>query len=59
MEYIGKGTLQRNQLSELGFANIAGKVRAMMIQANLPEEIKYKLSKECLNCDTYLSNLAE
>ena len=30
----------------------------MMVQANLPEEIKYKLCKECFNYAMYLSNLA-
>ena len=49
---------QRNQFAELGFAGIAGKARAMMVQANLPEEIKYMLCKECFKCATYLSNLA-
>ena len=49
---------QRNQLSELRFADISGKARAVMVQANLPEEIKFKLCKECFNCTTYLSNLA-
>ena len=30
----------------------------MIAQANLPEDIIYKLCKECFNCATYLSNLA-
>ena len=30
----------------------------MMVQANLPEEINYKLCKECFNCATYLTSLA-
>ena len=57
MEYTGKSMPQRNQLAKLGFAGIAGKARAMMVQANLPEQIKYKLCKQCFNCATYLSNL--
>ena len=57
MEYTGKGMPQRNELAELGFADVAEKARAMMVQANLPEEIKYKLCKECFNCATYLTNL--
>ena len=56
-EYAGKGMSQRNQLAELGFTDIAGKARAMMVQANLPEEIKCKLCKECFKCAMYLSNL--
>ena len=54
----GKGTPQRNQLAKLGFAYIASKARAMIVEANLLEEIKYKLCKECFNCAMYLSNLA-
>ena len=57
MEYTGKGLPQRNQLAKLGFADVAGKARAMMVQANLPKEIKYMLCKECFNSAMYLSNL--
>ena len=57
MEYTGEGMPQRNQIAKLGFADITGKARAMMVQANLLEEIKYKLCKECFNGATYLSNL--
>ena len=58
MEYTGKGMPQRNQLAKLGFADVPGKARAMMVQANLSQKIKYKLCKEFFNCDMYLSNLA-
>ena len=44
--------------SKLGFAGIACKARAMMVQANLQEKIKYKVCKECFNCATNLSILA-
>ena len=54
----GKGMPQRNQLAKLGFTDITGKARAMMVNSNMPEEIKYKLCKECFNCPMYLSNLA-
>ena len=43
MEYTRKGMPKRTQLTKLGFADIAGKVRAVMVQDNLPEEIKYNL----------------
>ena len=45
-EYTGEGTSWENQLTELGFTDLAGKARAMMVQANLPKEVKYKLCKE-------------
>ena len=54
VEYTGKAMPQRNRFLKLGFADVAG----MMVQANLPEGIKYKLCKECFNCATYESNLA-
>ena len=45
------------QLAELGLADITGKAKAMIVQANFPEEIKYKLCKKCY-CAMHLSNLA-
>ena len=57
-KYTSKGMPQRNQLSKLGFADVTGKERAIMVVANLPKEIKYKLCKECFNCAKYFSNLA-
>ena len=57
-EYTDKGMPQRNQVAERGFTDVVDKARAMMVLANLPEEIKYKLCKECLNCAKYLSNQA-
>ena len=57
MEYTRIDTPQRNQLAELGCTDIAGKARAMMVEANLLEKIKYKKCKECFNCATYFSNL--
>ena len=54
----GKDTTQQNKLAELAFADIAVKARAMMVQASLPEEFKYKLCKECFNCAMCLSNLS-
>ena len=56
MKYAGNGTLQKNELAEQGFADVAGKARAMMEQVNLLEEIKYKLCKEGFNCAMYLRN---
>ena len=49
MTHSGRQVQQWNILevnfAELGLTDIAGKARAMMIQANIPEEIKYKLYK--------------
>ena len=54
----GKVTPQRNHLAELGFADLANKGRAMLISANLPQEVRFRLCKEAFNCATHLSNLA-
>ena len=53
MENTGKGMPQRSYLTK----DTADKARAMIIQANMPEEIKYKLCKERFSCATYVSNL--
>ena len=55
MEYTDKVMQQKNQLAALGFTDITGKTRTMLVQANLLEEIKYKLCKECFNCAMYLA----
>ena len=47
MEYTGKNMPQQKQLMELGFGDTADKAQAMILQANVPEKIKYKLCKEC------------
>ena len=54
----GKGNPERNQLAKLGFTDVAGKARHLIVWTNSPEEVKYKLCKECFNCAMYLSNLA-
>jgi len=57
-EYTGRGTPQRNHLAELGFSTIAKKGRAMMVAANLPVDIKYRLCKQAFRTATMLDNLA-
>ena len=49
MKYTEKGVQQRNQFAELGFTDVAGKLRAMIEKTYLLEEIKDKLCKECFN----------
>ena len=51
MEYTEKGTPQRNQLAQSGFADIADNARAMKVKANLMEEIKYMLCKKFQLCN--------
>ena len=53
-EYTGRATPQRNHLAELGFAIILPRAKAMMHAANVPEDVRPVLCKECINCSTML-----
>lgn len=57
-EYTGRATPQRNHLVELGFADKENKGRALLIASNLPQDVRFRLSKETFNCAMQLSNLA-
>ena len=57
-EYTDKGMPHINQLAKLGFADVTGKAIDMMVQANLPDEIMYKLCKKFFSCAKYISSLA-
>ena len=46
VENTRKGMPQQNHLVELGFDDIVRKVRAMLVQANVPEDVKFKLCKK-------------
>ena len=45
-EYTARDTPQQNSLAELAFAIIANRGRAMMHEANLPKEKRFKLWHE-------------
>jgi hypothetical protein len=53
-EYTARDTPQQNSLAEVGFTTIANQGRAMMIGANLPPEVRYKLFREAFSCATML-----
>ena len=57
MEYTGAATPQRNSLVEVGFATLMGRSRALMYQANVPQEIRYKVVKEVVKTATLLDGL--
>ena len=56
-EFTGANTPQHNGVVERGFATLTGRLRAMMKQAGLSEELKYKLWAECAKTVTDLDGL--
>ena len=42
-EFTGRDTPQQNSLVEVGFATLASRGRAMMINANVPLLVRYKV----------------
>ena len=53
-EYTARDTPQQNHLVEIGITTIGKRGRAMMIAANVPEEMKFKLYREAFTCATML-----
>jgi hypothetical protein len=56
-KYTARDTPQQNHLAELAFATIINKARAMMVSANIPVEVRYKLWKEAIQTATDLDGL--
>lgn len=56
-EFTARDTPQHNHLAELAFASIANKGRAMMIDANVPLAIRYRLFREAFQTATLLDGL--
>ena len=57
MEFTGAATPQQNGVVERAFSTLTGIMRAMMKEAGLAEELKYKLWAECMNTVTDLDGL--
>ena len=56
-EFTAQELLQQNHLEELGFAMLYKKGCAMLIAANAPDELRYKLSGEAFRKATLLDGL--
>ena len=56
-EFTARDTPQQNHLAELSFASIANKGRALMIDANVPLAIRYRLFREAFQTATLLDGL--
>jgi hypothetical protein len=56
-EFTSRDTPQHNSLAELAFPYLAGKARAMMGGAMVPEDIKSKVALEAISCATQLDGL--
>lgn len=57
MECTSRSTPQQNNLVEINFATIGGRARAMCNYANMPDDIRVKVSNEALSHSTDLGNL--
>jgi hypothetical protein len=56
-EFTSRDTPQHNSLAELAFPYLAGKARAMMGAAMVPEDVKSKVALEAIACATQLDGL--
>ena len=56
-EWTARATPQQNSLAEVGFTTIGNRGRAMMIAANIPYPLRFKLFKEAYACATLLDRL--
>ena len=57
-EYTARDTPQQNSMVEVGFATLGNRGRAMMIAANVPEKMVYKLFREAFTCATMIDWLS-
>ena len=56
-EFMSRDTPQHNSLAELAFPYLAGKARAMMGGAMVPDDLKSKVALEAISCATQLDGL--
>ena len=56
-EFTSRDTPHHNSMTELAFPYLAGKARAMMGAARVPEDIKSKVALEAIACATQLDGL--
>jgi len=56
-EFTSRDTPQHNNLAELAFPYLAGKARAMMGAAHVPDDVRGKLAIEAIKCATQLDGL--
>ena len=56
-EFTSRDTPQHNNLAELAFLYLAGRARAMIGAANIPNDIQGKVAIEVLKCATQLDGL--
>ena len=56
-DFTSRDTSQHNNLAELAFPYLAGRSRAMMGAAHVPDDARGKVALEALNCATMLDGL--
>jgi hypothetical protein len=57
VEWTARDTPQQNSPAEVAFATLAGRARAMMEDANVPDNLRFFLMPEAVKTATYLDNL--
>ena len=55
--FTSQDTTQHNNLAELTFLDLAGKARAMMGAAHIPDDVCVKLAIEAIKCATQLDDI--
>ena len=56
-EFTARDTPQQNSLAEVSFATVASRGRALMIQANIPYKLRYKVWTEAFATATLLDGM--
>jgi len=56
-EFTARDTPQQNSRAEVGFATIANRGRALMVAANIPDKIKFRIYSEAMKTATLLDGL--
>ena len=57
IEWTARDTPQQNHLVKVGFATLYGRGRAMMIEANVPEELRHVVGQKAFKTATKLDGL--
>ena len=57
IEWTAKNRLQQNHLVEVGFATLYGRGRSMMIEANVPKDLRHVAAQKAFETATKLDGL--
>ena len=57
IEWTARDTPQQNHLVEVGFATLYGRGRSMMIEANVPKDLRHVVAQKAFEAATKLDGL--